>query len=266
MQTRESKEKMVLSGVYAIVNLLNNKCYIGRTNHFQNRLQDHKSALKSGRHANDHLQAAYVKDGKENFEFVILLETTSLELAMEYEIKLMALFGSIRRDLGYNKTFSSLGISPESLKDLYKDNIWYQFWYRRCFLEEGLQYKGAEGLKNKLKSDPEYAKLHAKTAGENSLKSWSDPVIRERIIEAQRKAASNPENKKKKSTSALKMWKKDGFVERRKKSAKNSWLDKNSVGNKKRLQGLSWESLTPEQRERRLAGIKNRKRYKIITE
>ena len=52
------------SGVYKITNLINNKCYIGSAICFKKRWQ---------RQYNKHLTAAFIKYGKSNFKYEILL-------------------------------------------------------------------------------------------------------------------------------------------------------------------------------------------------
>lgn len=46
------------SGIYAIVNSLNNKKYIGSTGTLRKRFRQHYTALSSNQHANCHLQNA----------------------------------------------------------------------------------------------------------------------------------------------------------------------------------------------------------------
>lgn len=58
-----------LSGVYSIRNLVDGKTYIGSTNRFRQRHKDHARKLRSGKHYNKHLQAAYDKYGPDNFVF-----------------------------------------------------------------------------------------------------------------------------------------------------------------------------------------------------
>jgi len=60
--------KYLISGIYAIVNLVNNKRYIGQALHLLRRKNDHFK----GRNSNVPLQRAMQKYGKENFEFIIL--------------------------------------------------------------------------------------------------------------------------------------------------------------------------------------------------
>ena len=62
---------MINSGIYVIVNLVNNKFYIGRTKNFNNRKTQHFSKLRLNKHGNKYLQNAYNKYGEDNFIFLI---------------------------------------------------------------------------------------------------------------------------------------------------------------------------------------------------
>ncbi len=72
------------SCVYAIVNVMNGKRYIGSTWNFQNRLQTHRFHLRRGTHANRYLQAAWKKYGENAFIFGVMQEVpTSQMIQME---------------------------------------------------------------------------------------------------------------------------------------------------------------------------------------
>jgi len=57
------------SGVYQIINLINNKIYIGSAIDFESRFKRHKNSLQKGKHHSILLQRAWNKYGGENFEF-----------------------------------------------------------------------------------------------------------------------------------------------------------------------------------------------------
>jgi group I intron endonuclease len=63
---------MSTSGIYHIINLLNNKRYIGSSSNIQARFVTHRRQLDAGKHVNKHLQAAWVKYGTAAFDFCIL--------------------------------------------------------------------------------------------------------------------------------------------------------------------------------------------------
>ena len=59
-------------GVYAIINLINNKMYIGGSMNLGNRKTKHFSLLNNNKHPNHLLQSAVNEFGIENFKFGIL--------------------------------------------------------------------------------------------------------------------------------------------------------------------------------------------------
>lgn len=72
------------SGVYAILNTLNNKKYVGSTNCFKKRFAEHRSQLRRGNHKNIHLQRAFNKYGEKNFKFVILEECENVQDTLNF--------------------------------------------------------------------------------------------------------------------------------------------------------------------------------------
>jgi group I intron endonuclease len=60
------------SGVYKIVNLQNNRIYIGSAREFKERCKGHLRSLQQNKHANKFLQADFNKSGEENFLFEVI--------------------------------------------------------------------------------------------------------------------------------------------------------------------------------------------------
>jgi group I intron endonuclease len=60
------------SGVYKIINLSNNRVYIGSAKEFKERWKQHHYTLKNNKHSNKFLQADYNKCGESAFKFEIL--------------------------------------------------------------------------------------------------------------------------------------------------------------------------------------------------
>lgn len=60
------------SGIYKILNKINNKCYIGSSSNLYKRKKQHFNSLLKNKHYNLYLQRAYNKYKLENFEFIIL--------------------------------------------------------------------------------------------------------------------------------------------------------------------------------------------------
>lgn len=61
-------------GIYKIINVVNNKFYVGSAVSFAERKRKHWWMLRKGTHANKHLQAAWNKYGEASFTFVIVEE------------------------------------------------------------------------------------------------------------------------------------------------------------------------------------------------
>lgn len=55
------------SGIYLILNTINNHRYIGSAVNLQNRLREHRRMLRNGTHKNPHLQAAFNHYGEDAF-------------------------------------------------------------------------------------------------------------------------------------------------------------------------------------------------------
>ena len=93
------KEKK--SGIYAIINKINGKKYIGQSLDIEYRLSIHKSRLLCGRHHSSHLQASFNKYGIDSFLFTEL-EIVGPERIDEREIALIDLHKTMNPEFGYN--------------------------------------------------------------------------------------------------------------------------------------------------------------------
>lgn len=61
-------------GIYKIINVVNNKFYVGSAVDLKRRKTRHFSELRTGKHNNRHLQAAWVKYGEQAFVFAVVEE------------------------------------------------------------------------------------------------------------------------------------------------------------------------------------------------
>ena len=87
------------SGIYMILNLSNDKVYIGQSYDVDTRLRKHKEALIGNYHKNDHLQKAFNKYGEESFLFTQMLSCPISRLD-KYEISYISQFKSDNRKYG----------------------------------------------------------------------------------------------------------------------------------------------------------------------
>lgn len=65
---------MKKSGIYKIINVLNNKFYVGSAVDLRRRKTRHFCELRTGKHKNAYLQAAWNKYGEKAFTFVVVEE------------------------------------------------------------------------------------------------------------------------------------------------------------------------------------------------
>ena len=102
----------VISGIYGIKNLINNKIYVGQASDIFWRWTHHKSDLKGNRHHNTHLQNSWNKYGEENFEFYII-ERCDLDKLNDreiYWIEKLRTYEGFDDCNGYNKDLGGNGI------------------------------------------------------------------------------------------------------------------------------------------------------------
>lgn len=92
-----------LSGIYRIINIVNNKCYIGSAVNLKLRLQKHYYELNKKVHNNKHLLRSYEKYGENNFKIEILeiFENINYNELLNLEKEYIKFFNSI--ELGYNQ-------------------------------------------------------------------------------------------------------------------------------------------------------------------
>lgn len=90
--------------IYQILNNLNGHCYIGQTNNYQRRFNQHKNDLKKGKHDNPYLQKAYDKYGPEAFSFNILYqEDCDQDRLNQLEEEYISKYDSYENGYNYNR-------------------------------------------------------------------------------------------------------------------------------------------------------------------
>ena len=83
----------MISGIYQIRNLVNNKIYIGSSKNLSTRFYRHRHFLKRNKHHARHLQSSWNKYGKDNFVFEVLeycnpIKEVLLKIEQQYLDKL----------------------------------------------------------------------------------------------------------------------------------------------------------------------------------
>lgn len=134
------------SGVYAIVNSLNNKKYIGSTSNLRKHFRQHYAALIRNNHDNYHLQNAVNKYGIDKFYFMILERCENIvDTLLMIEQKYIDELGD------YNictKAGKLVGVVPKGhpLSDKQRSNI-IKANKNRVWTEE-MRYNHSKSLKN----------------------------------------------------------------------------------------------------------------------
>lgn len=129
-----------MQGIYCIINLINNKKYVGISNDIEFRWRQHINVLNYPKLEtyNYPLYRAFRKYGIENFKFEVLEEENNLTLRKEKEKQYIIKFDSIKN--GYNQILEAMsevrrklseddvynirlrwGSCKESIKQIYED-------------------------------------------------------------------------------------------------------------------------------------------------
>lgn len=80
------------SGIYAIENTINGRCYFGSTVDRASRWNEHRRRLRAGKHTNVHLQHAWTVYGENAFRFVWMQDVPTEQL-LDVEQEYLDTFG-----------------------------------------------------------------------------------------------------------------------------------------------------------------------------
>lgn len=97
-----TSEKLI--GVYAIINKINNRIYIGSSVNINARIEQHKNDLNNNIHKNTQLQTDYNYYGHQNFKYTVL-ELMSYVPKLPYiELFYIDQYGGLQNNSTYNKS------------------------------------------------------------------------------------------------------------------------------------------------------------------
>lgn len=165
------KEVLNLCGIYRIINLVNNKAYIGSARKFKTRFRKHKNALIGGNHHSLKLQRAWNKYGEDNFLFEPILICEPKDLLF-YEQCLLDFYDSYHG--GYNariKVNSNLGMK---MTDSAKAKI--SEARKGTNLSEETKRKISQGSKGKIVSQLTKDKISLSHKGKKKSKSHIENI------------------------------------------------------------------------------------------
>lgn len=150
-------------GIYKIINVVNNKFYIGSAVNLRKRKARHFSELRTGKHKNRHLLAAWNKYGEQAFVFVVVEEVADRALLLDAEN--CWLRDHVGKDYCYNigvdATAPMLGVggeaSPTWGRKRTPDELAAQNWAGKRHTPES-----REKIRQYLIGKPKPAKVRAK--------------------------------------------------------------------------------------------------------
>jgi group I intron endonuclease len=160
-------------GIYKIINIVNNKFYVGSAVDLKRRKTRHFSELRTGKHNNRHLQAAWVKYGEQSFVFVVVEELQAdADLLAAENVWLKDHVGKAYcYNIGVDATAPMLGVSGEASptwgRKRTPEELAAQNWAGRKHANESKE-KIRQHLIGKPKSAEVRAKISATLSGEGN--------------------------------------------------------------------------------------------------
>ena len=198
------------SYVYKIVNKINNKIYIGKANNVEIRWAKHLyiAATDQTNPAFTYFHAALKKNGEINFNFEIIEELESEELAFEKEIYWINFYNSNNREIGYNLTAGGVGPSGriQSQEEKLNKSIILKKYYTNHphaalgrKLTDEHKKKISEGNLGKIMSDEAKNKISISNSGKNNGMFGKIPSLEDRELRSKKvregKSKKNNSNK-----------------------------------------------------------------------
>ncbi len=196
---------MSTSGIYLIINLVNNKLYAGSAIDFDDRWRLHRLELNRNNHHNRHLQAAWNKYGEDNFKFYVIEYTSAYNLE-EREQHWIERLKATDHSIGYNickagRNRDGVKASEETRKRLSESHKGHK-QSEETKAKRRLIMAGNQFNKGRKHSAEEIAKrVKANTGKKRSAEG------RANMSAAQRGRVLSEEAKKNMSIAAKKRWK-----------------------------------------------------------
>jgi group I intron endonuclease len=150
--------KNKLGGIYIIINKISGKVYVGSAIYLKQRWGVHRYELRTGKHDNKHLLAAWNKYGEASFEFKVLEYTETEDDLISREQYYIDLYQSFLPEKGYNlrpKARNNLGFHhpPEAFEKFKRRIPWNKG-------KTGVQVSWNKGLTKE--TDPRLAEIGKK--------------------------------------------------------------------------------------------------------
>lgn len=152
--------------IYKITNVKNNKVYIGQTikRLASIRFSNHVYKLTRNKHANEHLQRAWNKYGRDSFTFEVIETCLTLDAVDEREVYWISFYKATNTEFGYNKSLGGHG--THSVSDETRRRISIANTGGKGRLGQKLSEKERLFISNRTKGhlNPMYGKTHTPEA------------------------------------------------------------------------------------------------------
>lgn len=199
------------SGIYALVNTINGKIYIGSSQDLSKREQAHTAALKRGQPINAYLRNACIKYSADAFSFIIIeyCDISALEEREKFHIEKThpSLCYNIRRDP--YRHGSDFKMHTEEVREASR-------------IRSKKKYDEDPNHPFKRKFVPDDIK---KKISESNIKSYNTPEAKERVSKRQKAWANSDEGKQRLRDNAIRQFSKEGAIEVARNAAKKRNAD-----------------------------------------
>lgn len=163
---------MRTAGIYKIVNVINNKIYVGSAVNLVGRKHTHFSLLRNNKHPNKHIQSAFNKYGSQNFYFEIIEYIPTVKDKLKFKDILLSReqywiikLNVCDKNVGYNKC----PIAGSVLGSTRDENYVHHFKGKKR--SEHVKKKISESLKGHIACNK------GKKMSESQLQKKRKPVI-----------------------------------------------------------------------------------------
>lgn len=167
------------SGIYAILNKINEKRYVGSARDLKARRSRHFTLLRKGKHYNKHLQGAYDVYGEENFSFSVLEYVENIEILLDREEYYIQKYNSNDREFGYNQR--EISDSNKGLKHSEETKQILSFLHKRENLSPEKRKNMSEGQTGKKHSEETKKKIGESNKGKKQSEEAKEKISKQRM-------------------------------------------------------------------------------------
>lgn len=199
----------MIGGIYALLNIINGKYYIGSAVDFKDRWRLHLLALNKGNHHNRHLQKAWNRYTADSFMFVVLQYSDSwLEQLEQHWIDKL---DATNINLGYN--ICKAGRNRFGVKASEETRVKLSLAHKGNKHSEETKAKMSKGrLGNTYNNGRKQTEAHKKAISESRKGHITSEETKAKIAAAHKGTTRSPEAKLKMSIAAKNRWRKvDNF-------------------------------------------------------